>query len=142
MKTIELFAEESNRSLPTVESWIKKGLVNGAEFIDGEYIISDLARPPYTRARNNSEPSIRKGIVIGCKRRLSVNDKTLKISEHEFAVYLGQLINAGLIEKKIIDGYTYYFSTPKTDTMSEGQIKNVVRNMALLVVEGAFRVFT
>ena len=114
MKTLEQFAKESKKSIRTVKAWIKNGLVNGANYFDKKYEISDLARPPYTRASSRNAASIRKGIVIGCKRRLSVNSRIFKsLSDYEFSVYLSQCIDLDLIEKRDVNGVTYYYATAK-----------------------------
>lgn len=120
--TLEEFISIAEKKEATVKKWIKEGLVNGASYTDGEYVISDMARPPYTRASNKTSAGIRKGIVVGCKRRLSVNAKIFKISDYEFSVYADQLIEAEFIERRVVDGNTYYYSTPKADTLTENQI--------------------
>lgn len=63
-----------------------------------------MARPPYTRASSKNVSSIRKGITVGCKRRLSVNVNVFNISEYEFEVYVNELIELGLIERNLFDG--------------------------------------
>lgn len=131
------FITESQKSDKTVMGWIKNGLVNGAAYVNGTYTISDLSRPPYMHASSRSAASIRKGIVVGCKRSLSVNCKVFKISEDEFNVYVDQLIAADLIEKRVIEGVAYYFSTMRADSMSEKQIYKLMKDFASTVTEAA-----
>ena len=142
MKTIEQFTTEVNKRLQTVQAWIKNGLVNGAKFENGEYIISDQAWPPYTRASKKNAGTIRKGIVIGCKRRLSVNARVFGISDSEFSVYANQLVALDLIEKHEVDGIEYYYSTPKADGLSDSQIYKAMKGLAETVTEAATRAVT
>lgn len=125
--TLEQFISISKKTPQTVKKWIRSGWVNGAFYIDGKYYISDLARPPYTRVNTKSSASIRKGIVIACKRRLSVNAKVLNISEYEFDLYIDQLIANGLIEKRIVDNVTYYYATMKADNMSDNKVYTTMK---------------
>lgn len=139
MKTIDEFKKESKRSLRTVQSWIKNGLVNGAIYVDDMYQISDLARPPYMRASSKNSATIRKGIVVACKRRLSINAKVFKeLSEYEFNVYLGQVIDLGLVDKREVDGFTYYYATPKADSLTEAQVYQVVKGLTEAAFSAAF----
>lgn len=117
--TLEEFVKKSDRKESTVKEWIRKGWVNGASYTGNTYVISELARPPYTSAKHNTANAVRKGIVIGCKRRLSVNAALFQMSEYEFNRYVDQLIESNLIEKHIVDGSTYYFSTPKAEELSD-----------------------
>ena len=138
MKTLEQFARESKKSIRTVKAWIKNGLVNGAKYSDNKFEISDLARPPYTRASSRNAASIRKGIVIGCKRRLSVNSRIFKsLSDYEFSVYLSQCIDLDLIEKRDVNGVTYYYATAKTTELSESRIYQIVKGLTESVIGAA-----
>lgn len=135
MMTFEDFQKTSKKKEATVQKWIKDGLVNGAVLKDGKYVISDLARPPYTRGSSKNAASIRKGIVVGCKRRLSVNAKVFNIPEYEFSVYVNQVKAAGLIEQHVVNGNTYYYSTPKADGLTDNQIYKIVRDLTGVVAE-------
>lgn len=137
MKTLEQFTSEAKKNQTTVQSWIRNGLVNGANYDNGSYSISDLARPPYTRASNRNAGTIRKGIVVGCKRRLSVNAKVFKIADYEFEVYVNQVVALGLIERHVVDGVTYFYSTPKAESLSDNQIYKAVKDLTGTVVEAA-----
>ena len=135
MKPFDQFVAESKKESSTVKSWIRNGLVNGASYTDNTYQISDLARPPYTRASSKNAAAIRKGIVVGCKRRLSVNARVFDIPELEFEVYADQVQSQGLIEKRIIDGVTYYYSTPKADELTDSQVYRMVKDFVATVVK-------
>ncbi|MEH2948861.1 hypothetical protein AALD22_07430 [Lachnospiraceae bacterium 56-18] len=131
MKIFEEFTKESKRSTRTVRLWIKNGLVNGAAFIDDNYRIFGLARLPYTRASSRNAASIRKGIVVSCKRQLSVNAKIFKgVSEYEFNVYLDQVIALEFVEKRVVDEVTYYYATPKAEDLTETQVYQVAKGLA------------
>lgn len=134
--TFEEFVSMSGKSPNTVKNWIKKGLVNGAKYYDSKYTITNLARPPYTRASSKSSRTIRKGIVVGCKRRLSVNENVFKIPQDEFQVYVDQLSAAGLIEIKKVAETTYYYATLKADSLTDSQIYMVVKDMIKTVASG------
>jgi len=136
------FIKLSGKKEKTVVSWIKSGLVNGASFTDGVYIISDLARPPYMRASSKNSAAIRKGIVVGCKRRLSVNAKVFRIPEEEFQVYVNQLIIEKLVEKRSIDGTDYYYSTQKADGISEKKAYRIIKGLTEAAVGAAAGVAT
>ena len=118
-------------------SWIKAGLVNGASYTDGVFIISDSARPPYMRASSKNSAAIRKGIVVACKRRLSVNAKVFRIPEEEFQVYVDQLIRKNLVEKRNIDGTDYYYSTQNADDMSEKSVYRIIKGLTEAAVGAA-----
>lgn len=61
--TLQEFVEISEVSEKTVKAWITRGLVNGATVdSEGNYSISDLARPPYTRARAKDATAIRRNM--------------------------------------------------------------------------------
>ncbi len=142
MITIEDFTVKSKKKQVTVELWIKNGLVNGAEYSNNSFKITDLARPPYTRASNKNAGTIRKGIVVGCKRRLSVNARVFKIADYEFDVYANQLIGINLIEKHVVDGIAYYYSTPKADDLTDNQIYRLVKDLMGTIAEAAVGVAT
>ena len=136
--TLEEFVRISEVSENTVKSWIKQGLVNGATVdLEGNYSISDLARPPYTQARAKDARAIRKSIIRGCVKRCSVNTKVFKIPEEEFQVYISDLISAGLITKKEVDGTTYYYSTKKADDSSENTWMKILKTVTGTLVEKA-----
>lgn len=83
-----------------------------------------------------------KGIVVGCKRRLSVNAKVFGISGYEFSVYVKQLVEVKLIEKHEVDGIEYYYSTLKADSLTDNQIYKAVKDLAGTVAEAATRAVT
>lgn len=140
--TLEEFVKRSGKKESTVKKWIRKGWVNGASYTGNTYVISDLVFPPYTRAKHNTANAVRKGIVIGCKRRLSVNAALFQMSEYEFNLYVDQLVESNLIEKHIVDGNTYYYSTPKADELSDSQIYKTVKGLTQTVVQTAVGAMT
>ena len=81
-------------------------------------------------------------IVVGCKRRLSVNAKIFGISGYEFSFYVKQLVEVKLIEKHEVDGIEYYYSTPKADSLTDNQIYKAVKDLAGTVAEAATRAVT
>ena len=65
--------------------------------------------------------------------------KVFGISEYEFCVYLDQVISLGLIEKRVVDGFSYSYSTPKADKLTDRQVYKLVKDLtgvALGVVVG------
>lgn len=101
----------------------------------GNTIYQILQDPPYTRASSKNAGTIRKGIVVACMRRLSINARVFDISDYEFDVYVNQVEKLGLIEKHVIDGVTYYYSTAKADDLTEKQVYKAVKELMGTVTE-------
>ena len=104
--TIECFAKNNNRKIETVLKWIYEGLIPGSS-VDKNYV-PESAREPYTDARAKSTEAIYCSIVNASNNRKHVTHKTYGLCENEFISYINRLINAGLIERRVEDGITYY----------------------------------
>ena len=59
-----------------------------------------------------------------------------KICEDEFNGYIDELVNAGLIRRRISDGITYYDATLAVDGMKANAIKKCVEDALRIVSVG------
>lgn len=122
MMTIKEYMTEvgvSNRKY--VQEWIEQDLIPGV--IKGDSLektqFPDSARRPY---RNRwlragiSADKIRAHIVKACLERKHITKKIFKASDGEFNGFIHDLINAGLIRKRVEDGIDYYDSTIMCDS--------------------------
>lgn len=105
------------RNEDTVISWINKGYIPGTrkDAKTGAFIIPELARPPYTKARAKTSNSIYKSIVKACINRYGVCAKLYGLTDTEFQVYIQDLHNAGYIHIETRDNIDYYFATSKSN---------------------------
>ena len=122
--TLTEFMKKFNlKNEKTVKKWLEEGLMMGGEKDEqsGKWSLSDLARPPYTKARARNTSAIYSSSVRACIQRKSVCAKLYKISEEEFDEYINNLTKVGLISKKIVDGQSYFFATPVSETYIEDE---------------------
>ncbi|MDO4732898.1 MAG: hypothetical protein Q4B50_05205 [Bacillota bacterium] len=100
-----------------VLKWIAQGYIKGARLDpeSGEYILPELARPPYTMARAKTADGIYKSIVRACVARRAVLPELYRISPLEFQQYIDQLLEAGIISCVEEDGIPYYHATLKSN---------------------------
>lgn len=108
--TIVQFAEIKNKKIKTVLKWIYDGFLPNAS-VDNDYVPDSAREPYFSRAKESS--SIYYSIVYASSHLKHVSNKTYGLTIQEFNSYIDRLIAAGLIEKRIEDGVTYYDATPK-----------------------------
>ena len=60
--TVQEFAEKCNKRVSTVLKWLEAGFVPGVVMKDGEYVIPQSARKPYTECRAKGGKAILKSI--------------------------------------------------------------------------------
>jgi hypothetical protein len=125
----------------TVMNWLEQGLLPGAkkDRESGEWVIPELARPPYTRARAKSTSSIYYSIVRACIDRKGVCAKLYKINQAEFDVYIQILKREELIDVRIDNGVEFYFATLKSQSFFENEkgLKKYIKGIYSVTVESA-----
>lgn len=93
-------------------NWIDKDILPGAYKLDnGGYYISEYSKPPYTSARARNCTAIYTSIVKACEKRKSVCAKLYKLDEVEFNLYIEQLVEKDIIEKRTFDNCDFYYAT-------------------------------
>lgn len=132
MNTLEFMAKVKV-SKKTVSKWLEDKLIPGAVYNDvtGEWFIPDSARRPYIAPWNlgTDADSIRISIVNACLKNQYISRETYYLSKGEFSGYIDQLIDAGLITKRIEDEIVYYDSTldsSKFANMKKTQRRNTI----------------
>lgn len=135
--TVKEFAKKFNVTEKTVESWIENGYVPASSSDEsGERIIAEYVRPPYTKAKAKNQDAIYKSILIGINMRKNVFPKLYGINEKDFESIIQDLQNAGLIDRKCEDGYTYYDITLKGieyKDRTKKQIMDLINNASKLI---------
>lgn len=111
--TVQEFAEKCNKRVPTVSKWLEAGFVPGVVMKDGEYVIPQSARKPYTECRAKGGKAILKSIVTACEKRCGVCAALYGISEAEFQNYISTLLSEEYISPFCEDEITYYNVTVK-----------------------------
>lgn len=117
---IAVLAKESGKSMSTVKSWLRKGIVPGAKLENNKWVFSDLTMPPYTagRPRKENATSIRKTIIKAALLHKSTCAKLFGIPDQVFDFYVKDLEDHGLI-KVLSDasfpGDKFILTTLKTD---------------------------
>lgn len=111
--TVQEFAEKCNKKVSTVLKWIESGFVPGVVTKDGEYVIPQSARKPYTECRAKDGKAILKSIVTACNKRCGVCAALYDISDAEYQNYISTLVNEEYISSFCEDEITYYNVTPK-----------------------------
>lgn len=105
--TIEKFMQNNKiKKKETVIKWIIEDLIPGARLMDN--YIPDSARVPYTRARARNVQGIYVSIFNACNKQKHVLPQLYGICSEEFEHYIVQMEKAGLIERRVTDGITYY----------------------------------
>lgn len=99
-----------------VLQWIEKGYIKGVvkDKSTGEYVLPELARPPYTSARARNTEAIYRSIVRACVARRAVCAELYRISELEFQKYIADLAAAEIISPVEEQGLVYYCATLKS----------------------------
>ena len=111
--TVQGFAEKCNKRVSTVLKWLEAELVPGVVTEDGEYVIPQSARKPYTECRAKGGKAILKSIVTACEKRCGVCAALYGISEAEYQNYISTLLSEGYISPFSEDEITYYNVTVK-----------------------------
>jgi len=131
----------------TVEEWIQKGLIPGAkrDKKSNQWLVPDLARPPYTGARAKTTTAIYTSIVKACIKRKGVFAALYNLDEREFDVYISVLIEANLIRCVEEDRVRYYYSTLKSEEYASRNSKDLakfVKSCVSTVTEAAAKGMT
>ncbi|MFQ7194750.1 hypothetical protein [Thomasclavelia spiroformis] len=113
---IKEFAEKYKiKNEKKIVNWIDSDILPGAYKLDnGEYYISEYSKPPYTSARARKCDAIYTSIVKACDKRKSVCAKLYKLNEDEFNLYIEQLMEKNIIEKRTYDNCDFYYATPNS----------------------------
>jgi hypothetical protein len=130
MMTIQEFANRYDiKDLNTIHEWRHKGYIPGAKCIHDVWIIPDLARPPYTKARAKTTTAIYVSIVKACENRKSVFPALYKLDEREFQIYINNLKAMGLLSIVKEDGVNYYFSKPiaRDYLLNENKLRRFIK---------------
>lgn len=139
--SIQEFMDRNNiKSHKKVLNWLNKGLISGAYMNKkGNWVIHELARPPYTRARAKTADSIYISIVEGCNRKKGVCAKLYNISDDEFNVYISNLKKAGLITVKRRKGVEFYFATTKSQAYIDDKkgLKKYLKEIGMIALKSA-----
>lgn len=134
--TIEQFMCKNNiKKRQTVINWIEKGYIPKAD-VDRNFI-PDSARVPYTKARATTTNGIYNSIVQATSKREHVMAKLYNICEDEFNGYIEELINAGLIKKRVTDGVIYYDAPLQSVGYTKKQILKTLGKIATKTVAAA-----
>lgn len=148
MNTLEFMAKVKV-SKKTVSKWLEDKLIPGAAYNDvtGEWFIPDSARRPYIAPWNlgTDADSIRISIVNACLKNQYISRETYYLSKGEFSGYIDQLIDAGLITKRIEDEIVYYDSTldsSKFANMKKTQRRNTIAKIVKEAIKVAPYVIT
>lgn len=114
--TILEFQKRCKKNTKTILNWLEKGYIPGVkqDSETGEWIIPSHARPPYTGTRAKTAQSIYVSIVEASNKRCHVFPELYHVDPSEFNHYIDELINAGLICSRTVEGVTYYDATLKT----------------------------
>ena len=146
---ISAFMKKVRANKRTVENWLEKGMISGADFneITGEWFIPDSARRPYIAPWNlgTDADSIRISIVNACLKNQYISKETYHLSKGEFSGYIDQLIDAGLITKRIEDEIVYFDSTldsSKFANMKKTQRRNAIAKIVKEAIKVAPYVIT
>ena len=143
--TIDEFMDSFNINKKSIVlKWLESNLIPGS-YKNGEWVIMNLARPPYTRARAKNASSIYISIVKACNMRKGVCAKLYKITEEEFDVYIAELMKAGLIITKKECETNYYFATPKSESFIKDDkglkkyINSICKTVIVAISEGVVK---
>lgn len=119
-----------------IYSWIEKGFIPGIERIDGDVVIPDRAWPPYTKARARTAQAVYSSITVAISKRKYVSAELYKMSKQEYAGYIGQLRNAGLILVQEENGVDYYQLTFEGQRIAGDSkaIKKLIDSLVIPVV--------
>lgn len=124
--TLENFMENYGlKNKKTVVDWISKGYIPGAN-LEKNYV-PDSARPPYTRARAKNAGSIYMSIVDASYKRRQVFPALYRLCDEEFESYIENLVQAGLIIKRITDGVIYYDAAVQVENLKRKFILEAVK---------------
>ncbi|MCD7825492.1 MAG: hypothetical protein LUH14_05970 [Clostridiaceae bacterium] len=120
MKTVSEFAKEKPNKVKeaTVLTWISKGYIGGVEKNkDGEWLIPDDARKPYTAnriRRISKQDVILKSILTGINKGYAVFPELYGRTEQDFQSFIDELIEGGYIKQVILScDVPYYKMTIK-----------------------------
>ena len=126
MMTILEFQNKCKKSAKTIRRWLELGYIPGAKYSSetGEWMIPSYARPPYTGTRAKTAQSIYVSIVEASNKRCHVFPELYHLDSSEFNHYIDELVKAGLICCRTVDGITYYDATLKShEYASESKTK-------------------
>lgn len=124
--TLDDFAAKCGKRKDTVSSWLKKGYVPGAYFIEAtsSWYIPDGARVPYMKRKpKNGGAKMYKSIVKAVSEGYGVCAELYNITHQRFEVYMNQLIVAGILTSYSEDDIKYYETTLETDNFLKMQGK-------------------
>ena len=112
---MEVFANRHGIKPATVKDWLAKGYIPGAiQDNEGNYLIPDNARCPYTKARAKKEGvSLFKSIVKAYSCGFNVVPQLYDITPEKLNAIITTLKDNGLITEEHLDGLVYYNATPE-----------------------------
>ena len=132
--TIQEFSDRNWKQISTVKKWIKKGWIPGAS-IEKNYV-PDSARVPYTAARAKKPKAVYASMVKACLAQQHIMPELYHISQEEFDGYVCELVNKGLLRKRITDGIIYYDATLLAENTQLSTIERIINGITKAVVEG------
>lgn len=141
MKTVSEFAKEKPNKVKeaTVLTWISKGYIGGVEKNkDGEWLIPDDARKPYTanRIRQISKHDvILKSILTGINKGYTVFPELYGRTEQDFQSFIDELTEGGYIKQVILSGgVPYYNMTIKGIDLMKKDSREILAVLKELIV--------
>lgn len=139
MINIETFMRNNDiKKRKTVEDWIAKGLIPGANAETHE--VPNAARIPYTKARAKSTLSIYWSILQATRERKHVMPRLYNLTQAEFDYYIRQLVSVGYINVRIEEGITYYDCTINGSTCTQKTLIELFKVTVSAAAEGITRV--
>lgn len=111
--TVEEFADKCGKEKATVLKWIQEDYIPGIAKVDGEYIIPNSARRPYTENRAKNGKAILKSLVKACEKQCGICAALYNISEAAFNNYIETLEKEGYISPFTEDDIKYFNVTVK-----------------------------
>lgn len=144
--TIEDFRNKFNlKNEKKILNWIDKGYIPGVkrDAETNEFIIPELAHPPYTEARAKNANSIYQSIVKACINRKGVCAKLYKLDETEFQIYISQLSEAGYIHIETRANIQYYFATEKSyEFLNNSKSQKLLKECLEIITENTAKGIT
>lgn len=116
MMTLEAWCKRHSVARITGKKWFEKGWIPGSDKdADGNYLVPDHAREPYSAARAKKDrSSVLLSICTACNSGKGVSPSLYQMSPESFSSIVEELIKEDLIHPVEIDGVTYYNPTTKT----------------------------
>lgn len=140
---IEEFARKLDKNTDTVRNWVDHHYIPGVRTDEeGNYIIPNSARKPYTETRARNKAAIYKSMVKACDKGCGITAELYKISDAEFQSYIQQLLDLQYICSYVEDGVTYYNITPTGAEWMNAGYKETVSAIASGVVSAAVSAIT